>query len=134
MKKYFLMAFLLISIAINAQKQSCNFIFEGQVIDQHENTAVPFAKIQIKELNVNILSDSIGRFKIAGICAGEYTIICLHHIGCEPVKFKRDINANTFEKIFIEFHLDELEEVQVEYTVFKMSTLSVDKPSELEKH
>ncbi len=133
MKKYFLMAFLLISIAINAQEQSCNFIFEGQVIDQHENTAVPFAKIQIKELNVNILSDSIGRFKIAGICAGEYTIICLHHIGCEPVKFKSDINANTFEKIFIEFHLDELEEVQVEYTVFKMSTLSVDKPSELEK-
>jgi len=133
MKNYLLMAFLLISIADYAQEHSCNFIFEGQVIDQHENTAVPFAKIQIKEINLTILSDSIGRFKFSGICAGEYTIVCLHHIGCEPVKIKRNINTNIFEKIFIEFHLDELDEVQVEYTVFKMSTLSVDKPSELEK-
>jgi iron complex outermembrane receptor protein len=133
MKKYPLIAFLLISFIPFAQERGCNLIFAGQVIDQHDSTAVPFAKIQIKEANLSITTDSIGQFKFSGLCAGEYTIVCLHHIGCEPVKFKRTFNSNVFEKVYIEFHFDELEEVQVEFTVFKMSTLAVEKPSELEK-
>lgn len=133
MKKYLLIAFLLISFIPFAQERGCNLIFAGQVIDQHDSTAVPFAKIQIKEANLSITTDSIGQFKFFGLCAGEYTIICLHHIGCEPVKFKRTFNSNVFEEVYIEFHFDELEEVQVEFTVFKMSTLTVEKPSELEK-
>jgi iron complex outermembrane receptor protein len=133
MRKYLLIAFLWMSMTVIAQNNSCNLTFAGQVIDQHDSTEVPFARIQIKELNLNILSDSIGRFKFIGICPGEYTIVCLHHVGCEPVKMKKNIISNSYEKVYIEFHFDELEEVQVEYTVFKMSTLTVDKPSELEK-
>lgn len=133
MRKYLLIAFLWMSMTVIAQNNSCNLTFAGQVIDQHDSTEVPFARIQIKELNLNILSDSIGRFKFTGICPGEYTIVCLHHVGCEPVKMKKNIISNSYEKVYIEFHFDELEEVQVEYTVFKMSTITVDKPSELEK-
>lgn len=133
MRKYLLIAFLWMSITVIGQKNSCNLIFAGQVIDQHDSTAVPFARIQVKELNLNIMSDSIGRFQFSEICPGEYTIVCFHHVGCEPVKIRRNINSNSFERIYIEFHFEPLEEVQVEYTVFKMSTLTVDKPSELEK-
>ena len=93
MKKYLLIAFLLISFIPFAQESGCNLIFAGQVIDQHDSTAVPFAKIQIKEANLSITTDSIGQFKFSGLCAGEYTIVCLHHIGCEPVKFKRTFNS-----------------------------------------
>jgi iron complex outermembrane recepter protein len=134
MKKYLLIAFLWVSFSVFTQNKNCSLIYSGQVIDQHDSTAVPFARIQIKELNLNITSDSLGLFKFPSICPGEYTIVCLHHVGCEPVKFKKGFTTNTFEKVYIEFHFDELDEVQVEYTVFKMSTLTVDKPTELEKN
>ena len=77
MNKYLLIAVLWISINLHGQiDKTCNLTFSGQVIDQHDNTSVPFARIQIKELNKSLTTDSLGFFNFEGICAGEYTIVC----------------------------------------------------------
>jgi len=135
MRKLIFAAFLLFAFHLHAQDgQSCQVIFSGQVIDKHDNTPVPAARIQIRELNVTVVADSNGFFRFQGLCMGTYTFNCLHHIGCEPVKFQRDIHESTFEKIYIEFHFEDLEEVNITQRVFEMSTISVDKPSELDRN
>ncbi len=133
MRKFIFVACFLCTLQLYGQEKICSLVFSGQVIDLHDNVAVPFAKIQLKELDLTVVTDSSGFFKFPPVCMGTYTFVCLHHIGCEPVKFQRDIHENFFEKVYIEFHFNELEEVDVTHTVFKMSTISIDQPSELDK-
>ncbi len=133
MHKFIVVALLSISFFAASQKDSCKITYAGQVIDIHDQQSVPFARVQIKELNQTVVADSNGYFSFSGLCPGEYAFHCIHHIGCEPEKFKRIISKDLFEQVFIEFHFDELEEVTVEHTVFKMSTISVIQPTELEK-
>lgn len=116
------------------QDKICSVIFSGQVMDEHDNTSVPFARIQLKEQNINVIADSNGFFKFPPLCMGTYTFVCFHHVGCEPVRFKRDIHENVFEKVYIEFHFEAMDEVNVTHTVFKMSSISVDKPSEIDRN
>ncbi|TXI83421.1 MAG: TonB-dependent receptor [Crocinitomicaceae bacterium] len=134
MFRFVFVAFLLLSHFGVSQVDSCSFVFKGQVMDEHDNTSVPFAKLQLKELNLSVLADSNGMFQFPPVCAGTYTFSCFHHIGCEPVKFQRVIQSNLVEQIFIEFHFEEIEEVNVTHTVFKMSSISVEKPTELDRN
>ena len=133
MHKLILVALSSIPFFVVSQTDSCKITYAGQVIDIHDQEAVPFARVQIKELNQTVVADSNGFFSFSDLCPGDYSFNCIHHIGCEPEKFKRTISKDVFEQVFIEFHFDELEEVTVEHTVFKMSTISVIQPSELEK-
>ncbi|MDD2982379.1 MAG: TonB-dependent receptor [Crocinitomicaceae bacterium] len=133
MHKFLFVALLGISFFTFGQTENCRITYSGQVIDIHDQESVPYARVQIKELNQTVMADSNGFFSFANLCPGDYSFNCFHHIGCEPEKFKRTISKDLFEQVFIEFHFDELDEVTVEYTIFKMSTISVLKPSELEK-
>lgn len=133
MHKFIFVACFLCAFQLYGQDKICSLVFSGQVMDLHDRASVPFAKIQLKELNLTVVADSNGIFRFPPVCMGTYTFVCFHHIGCEPVRFQRDIHENFFEQVFIEFHFNELEEVDVTHTVFKMSTISVDQPTELEK-
>lgn len=113
--------------------QECSIVYSGQVIDKHDNEPVPFAKLQIKELSKSMTADSNGLFSFNALCAGTYTFVCLHHIGCEPEKFQRVISQSQFEKVSIEFHFEEIAEIEVTHQVFKMSSIAIIKPTELEK-
>jgi iron complex outermembrane receptor protein len=133
MHKLLFAALLVSSFFTFGQTENCGITYSGQVIDIHNQESVPYARVQIKELNQTVIADSNGFFSFSNLCSGEYSFNCFHHIGCEPEKFKRKISQDIFEQVFIEFHFDELEEVNVIHTVFKMSTISVIHPSELEK-
>lgn len=134
MFRFVFFAFFLLTQVAFSQADTCSYVFKGQVMDEHDNTSVPFAKIQLKELNLSVIADSNGMFQFPPICRGTYTFSCFHHIGCEPVKFQRQIQADLAEQIFIEFHFEEIEEVNVIHNVFKMSSISVEKPSELDRN
>lgn len=133
MRKFIFVACLLLSSGLYAQDKICSLVFSGQVTDLHDQAPVPYARIQLRELSLNVVADSNGFFRFPPVCMGTYTFVCFHHIGCEPVRFQKDIHENLFEKVYIEAHFDELDEVNVTHTVFKMSTISVDQPSELDK-
>lgn len=134
MYKFIFVICFLISFHALGQDKACSVLFSGQVIDKHDSTSVPYAKIQIRELNVAVVADSNGFFRFPPICMGTYTFVCIHHIGCEPEKFQRDIHHDVFEKVFIEFHFEEVDEVNIVHNVFKMSAISVDQPLEIDKN
>lgn len=133
MRQFILIACFLFTIQLHAQEKMCSLVFSGQVMDLHENVSVPYARIQLKELNLSVTADSNGFFRFPPVCMGTYTFVCFHHIGCEPVKFQRDIHEDFFEEVYIEFHFEALDEVDVTHTVFKLSPLATDQPSELDK-
>ena len=125
-------------ITISFSQENCTFIFKGIVLDEHDNKPVPFAKIQLKDKNIGVISDSNGYFTFPKLCAGIYSFSCLHHIGCEPFKFQKEFKVsdskNKFDTIYIEFHFQELEELNIVHTVYEMSSISIVKPNELDKN
>ena len=133
MHKLLFVALFSISFVTFGQSEKCDITYAGQVIDIHDQQSVPYARVQLKELNQTVIADSNGFFSFSNLCPGDYSFNCFHHVGCEAEKFKRKITQDIFEQVFIEFHFDELEEVTVLHKVFKMSTISVIQPSELEK-
>lgn len=132
MQRFFMSCCLILISVVSSFGQECTITYSGQVYDYHENESVPFAKIQVKEKNISLTTDENGIFKISGLCPGTYTFVCYHHVGCEPEKFQRILTKDTSEKIVIEFHFEEFETVNVVEKVYKMSPVSVVKPTELE--
>lgn len=85
----------------------CAFTLSGRVIDHHDRTPLEFAEVFIPELKKGGLTDSLGYYKITGICNGNYTLVC-KHLGCEDVKLPITVNGNTVQNFYPEHHLHEL--------------------------
>jgi len=86
-----------------------------------------------KEIKQGVVSDLLGYFYFNHLCAGAYQVSCLHHVGCKPEKFELKLQENRFDTIRIEYHLQELEETKIVAYLFELSSLSILRPSELEK-
>lgn len=114
-------------------QQNCTLVYRGIIIDEHDSKPVPFAKIHLKEINKGVVSDSLGYFSFNHLCAGTYQVSCLHHVGCKPEKFELNLQENRFDTIRIEYHLQELEETKIVAYLFELSSLSILRPSEVEK-
>ncbi len=62
----------------------CDLEISGEIRDEHNLEALAFAEVVIQELGRGVVADSSGEYRIAGLCAGTYTLVA-SHIGCEPV-------------------------------------------------
>ncbi len=125
---------LIIAFSCFSYSQDCNYTFLGELDDFHDGSPIESATIYIKEKDRYIVSDFDGKFKIEDLCAGTLTLT-ISHIGCETKTMSYDINSDTFKKILIEHHVEELNEVSVsgqttrketttaQETVIKASTL-----------
>ena len=94
-------------LSLNAQ--NCNNVFDGRVLDLHDNSPLSGAAISIGGVYESI-TDNNGFFTINNLCNQNYTFEISHPL-CDRKEFDVDISNNK-EKIFrLEHHIKELNEI-----------------------
>jgi len=92
--------------------QNCNYTFIGEVIDFHDGTSMSGATVNIETLNRYTAADINGKFSIKNLCNGQLSLV-ISHVGCETKRILVNINGDTYSKINMEHHLEELDEVSL---------------------
>jgi len=92
--------------------QNCNYTFIGEVIDFHDGTSMSGATVNIETLNRYTAADINGKFSIKNLCNGQLSLV-ISHVGCETKRILVTINGDTYSKINMEHHLEELDEVSL---------------------
>ena len=114
MHKLILYALFLMPIYLWGQDnaQNCNFSIKGRVIDEHNNEALPYATIIIKETKLATICDSLGIFSFKNLCAGKYFLVS-SHLDCEDVILEVNLIENTEVVIKQEHHTKELHQITI---------------------
>jgi len=106
---------LVASFSVCAQvvaQQPCTLAISGQVVDEHDATALDFAEVLVLGTGRSVLADEEGRFHIDGLCAGRYTLRAAH-LDCEPVELNVIVPQKGEVRIRMEHHSEQLKEVEV---------------------
>lgn len=90
----------------------CQAVLEGQVMDAHDKTGLPFAGVVIEELNMSCTCDEKGNYRFRGVCKGTYTIRVVH-LNCEPLIQSVTVNGNTVQHFYPEHHTEQLRGIEV---------------------
>lgn len=119
--KYVLMcAFVLVSMISLAQ--DCKFSLTGIVRDEHTKSPVPFAKLSVEALDIQVQADSLGGFTLNNLCAGSVTLRCIPHFGCEPIDVTVNLPFDAVLNIDVETHIIDLDENVIIAYVFRRET------------
>lgn len=95
---------------INSFAQNCNKRLSIQVIDLHDGTPLENATVQTNGLKGT--TDFDGNLIFENLCEDTY-VLTISHEDCESMVQTVDIRKDTFRKIRLEHHLNELEEIMV---------------------
>ncbi len=110
MKYYLFVLAVISSIVVSAQ--DCKAILLGEVVDFHDNSPLVGATISITGLDRKTVSSNNGKFTFKDLCNGGIELE-VSHPECTSKFVNVTIDGDTFEKIKLEHHLEELEEVKV---------------------
>ncbi|MCB0616116.1 MAG: carboxypeptidase-like regulatory domain-containing protein, partial [Phaeodactylibacter sp.] len=111
LKWQWLLLFALSAQALTAQNR-CDITLEGQVVDANTQEPVAFANVAIEGSNIGAIADENGRYLIANICEGSYTIVC-SHVNCNHIVHNITLTKNTQKDFILESHGILMEEVLV---------------------
>ena len=95
---------------INSFAQNCNNRLSIQVIDLHDGTPLENAIVQTNDLLGT--TDFDGNLIFENLCEDTY-VLTISHEDCESLVQTVDIKKDTFRKIRLEHHLNELEEIMI---------------------
>ena len=95
---------------INSFAQNCNKRLSIQVIDLHDGTPLENATVQTNSLKGT--TDIDGNLIFENLCEDTY-VLTISHEDCESLVQTVDIKKDTFRKIRLEHHLNELEEIMI---------------------
>jgi len=90
----------------------CNLVLSGEVIDQHDKSELSFATVYLANTRQGVVADSTGRFAIADLCPGFYTLV-IRHVSCEPDTVQVNLTRDRFIKLYLEHHSDYLEQITI---------------------
>ena len=93
--------------------QECDLEFEGQILDLHDNSPISQAAIQVVDSDQTVYSDFDGFFKLKNQCSGKINLK-ISHLNCKDLFQELNLNKSVFKKIFLEHHIESLNEVIVE--------------------
>lgn len=110
MRYYFILLFVFAGFRVSAQ--DCNSILVGEVYDFHDNRPLDGATVSITGKDRTTLSKEDGKFSFRNLCDGVLELE-ISHPSCTTKFVVLTIKGDTFEKVFLEHHLEELEEVKV---------------------
>src|ERR1700722_15602742 len=65
---------MLVCIGVFGQNQDCNLILKGRVLDDSTHAPVEDVSVAIMQTQTGNVTDSSGRFRIAGLCKGQCTV------------------------------------------------------------
>jgi len=94
----------------NSFAQNCNNRLSIQVIDLHDGTPLENATVQTN--GVKGTTDFDGNLIFENLCEDTY-VLTISHVDCESLVQTVDIKKDTFRKIRLEHHLNELEEIMI---------------------
>ena len=106
--------------------QECNLVFEGKVVDLHDNSPVSAAVIQVVGSDETVFSNAYGVFILENQCPKKINLK-ISHLNCEDLYTEFNINKSTSRRFYLEHHIESLEEVVVEES--KIKKLSSTAPS-----
>ena len=92
--------------------QPCNLSLSGYILDKGSGLPLEHTNIFVEETSSGTISDSLGYFKIDGLCAANYHLR-ISHIGCETVHQFIPLKKDTVLKIYLIHHDELLDEVIV---------------------
>lgn len=92
--------------------QNCNHTFIGEVIDFHDGTPMSGATIYIESLNSYTSADINGKFSIKNMCNGRLVLV-ISHVGCETKRITANVNGDSYKKILMEHHIEQLLEIKI---------------------
>lgn len=122
MQKYILVVILLFSITVISQ--NCTLTLYGRVLDLHDNSVLSGATLFISESNISVQTDLDGNYTFQNLCQDKIYNIQVFHPSCDSKTFTIRINRDT-EKIFtLEHHLEELNEIIVDGTLYKTKSMT----------
>ncbi len=121
--KYSLLLAFVCFLGNTSLAQECNSILLGQVVDFHDNTPLDGATILITGKQNTSFTDFDGKFKFENLCNGVLELE-IFHPDCKSKFFTIDMQGDLFQKISLEHHLEELDEVKVLGDVKKNTTSS----------
>lgn len=110
MKYIFIVYIAFSSMLITAQ--DCNAILVGEIVDFHDNKPLANATIRITAKNNTTNSNLDGKFSFRDLCNGVIELE-VSHPECTTKFVTLEVNGDTFQKIRLEHHVEELEEVKV---------------------
>lgn len=91
--KSLIISFLITLFSLSAKSQEVTFTIAGEVKDQ-KGVSLPGILVVVEEINKASISDINGKFEIAGIPEGKYTV-AIQNIGYKPYKKLVNINKGT---------------------------------------
>jgi len=92
--------------------QQCEHILIGEVVDFHDKTPLVGALVVIVGQDKAVLTNEKGKFTIKNICDGTYELE-VSHAECSTRFLAVEVLGNTFKRITLEHHIEELDEVRV---------------------
>ncbi len=92
--------------------QDCESILLGEIIDFHNNTPLEGAMVIITGKNKQTLSNNEGKFRFEKLCDGVLELE-VSHPECTSKFINITLSGDTYKKILLEHHLEELDEVKV---------------------
>ncbi|MDC0177195.1 TonB-dependent receptor [Polaribacter sp.] len=99
-------------IHTNAIAQDCIYTFKGKITDFHDSTPIVGATLNIININKYTLTNSKGEFEFKNLCENVLTIE-VKHVACDSKKIVINLTKNVYKEIFLEHHLEELNEIVV---------------------
>lgn len=104
--------------------QKCQNSFTGKIIDYHDNSALGGATIILIGSEKAFMSDLDGKFRIEGLCDGNYKLQ-ISHPECLTRIISISVNGDTSKEIYLEHHIAELEQVVIREKAHKNSSESL---------
>lgn len=117
---------------ISAFSQECDAILLGEVIDFHDNTPLQNASVNITGTSLATTTDKAGKFTFKTLCKGVLELE-VSHPECKSQFITIVIEGNTYQKISLEHHLEELDEVKVVGDVKKNTNSSQEENLTIEE-
>ncbi len=105
---------LLIAMCISnfSIAQECNSILLGEIVDFHDNTPLSGAYISITGKTLATNANDEGKFRFKDLCDGVLELE-VSHPDCKTQFITITLSGDSYEKIRLEHHVEELEGVNV---------------------
>lgn len=112
MKQSILLLLVCLLLVYTGTSQQCESILLGEIIDFHDNTPLAGATIFVTGKNRQTISDEDGKFRFKDLCNGVLELE-ISHPECTTKFVTLTVSGDTYEKVLLEHHLEELDEVKV---------------------
>ena len=103
---------LFYTCCFSTYSQNCNNKLSIEVVDLHDGSSLNNANVSFEEIDIGGKTDQNGIIVFENLCDGSYSLSIAHE-DCETSIIKVVVKKDTYKKVYLEHHLNELQEIIV---------------------